>query len=227
MTREGFDPAVVRDAYDAIAPEYAGKFGDDLEGLELDRELLGSVAATAGGGLVLDVGCGPAQAGGYLAAQGSRVLGLDLSAGMLASAVARLGALGFRGARADLRQLPLPSRSCAGAASLYVLHHLPREDLPTALSEFGRVLAPGAMLLLATHEGTGEFVADGHPDIRGTLYTGQELTDALTRAGFGSVQIRHRDPLPHERQSDRVYATAVVPTEPNALTSPRSSYSAG
>ena len=28
MAREGFDPAVVRDAYDAIAPQ---KFGGDLE----------------------------------------------------------------------------------------------------------------------------------------------------------------------------------------------------
>jgi len=210
MTRDGFDPAVVRDAYDAIAPEYAEKFGGDLERLELDRALLDFLAATAAGGLVLDAGCGPAQAGGYLAARGCRVLGLDLSAGMLASAVARHGALGFRAARADLRQLPLPSRSCAGATSLYALHHLPREDLPTALSEFGRVLAPGAVLLLATHQGTGEFVAEGHPDIRGTLYTGEELADALTMAGFRSVRIRHRDPLPHERQSGRVYATAVA-----------------
>jgi uncharacterized protein len=210
MTREGFDPAVVRDAYDAIAPEYAEKFGGDLERLELDRELLDFLAATAAGGLVLDAGCGPAQAGGYLAAQGARVLGLDLSARMLASAVARHGALGFRAARADLRRLPLPSRSCAGATSFYVLHHLPREDLPTALSEFGRVLAPGAVLLLATHEGTGEFVAEGHPDIRGTLYSGQELADALTSAGLRSVQIRKRDPLPHERQSGRLYATAVA-----------------
>jgi SAM-dependent methyltransferase len=210
MTGEGFDPAVVRDAYDAIAPEYAAKFGGDLERLELDRALLDFLAATAAGGLVLDVGCGPAQAGGYLAAHGSRVLGLDLSGRMLASAVARHGALGFRGARADLRQLPLLSRSCAGATSFYALHHLPREDLPTALSEFGRVLAPGAVLLLATHEGTGEFAAEDRPDIRGTLYTGQELEDALTRVGFRSVQIRTRDPLPHERQSGRVYATAVA-----------------
>jgi SAM-dependent methyltransferase len=214
MAREGFDPAVVRDAYDAVAPQYAEQFGDDLERLELDRALLGFLAASAAGGPVLDAGCGPAQAGGYLAARGARVLGLDLSARMLASAVARHGALGLRAARADLRQLPLASRSCAGAVSLYALHHLPREDLPATLSEFGRVLAPGAVLLLATHEGTGEFVADGHPDIRGTLYTGQELADALTRAGFSSVQIRTRDPLPHERQSGRLYATAVIPQIP-------------
>ena len=210
MTREGFDPAVVRDAYDAIAPEYAEKFGGDLERLELDRALLDFLAATAAGGLVLDAGCGPAQAGGYLAARGCRVLGLDLSAGMLASAVAQHGALGFRAARADLRQLPLPRRACAGATSFYALHHLPREDLLAALSEFGRVLAPGAVLLLATHEGTGEFVAEGNPDIRGTLYTGEELADALTKAGFRSVQIRQRDPLPHERQSGRLYATSVA-----------------
>jgi len=203
MTREGFDPVVVRDAYDAVAPEYAQKFGGDLERLELDRALLDFLAATADGGLVLDAGCGPGQAAGYLAAQGSRVLGLDLSGGMLASAVAQHGALGFRAAQADLRHLPLLSRSCAGAASFYVLHHLPRADLPAALNEFGRVLAPGAVLLLATHEGTGEFVAKDNPDIRGTLY-------ALTQAGFRSVQIRERDPLPHERQSGRLYATAVA-----------------
>jgi SAM-dependent methyltransferase len=210
MAADGFDPAVLRHAYDAIAPEYAAKFGGDLDRLDLDRELLDFVAATAADGLVLDVGCGPAQAGGYLAGRGTRVLGLDLSAGMTAAAVDRYGNLGLLAARADMRQLPLRSRSCAGAASFYALHHLPRGDLPAVLGEFGRVLAPGAVLLLATHEGTGEFVADGHPDIKGTLYTGAELELALTAAGFRSVQVRRRDPLPHERQSGRIYVTAVA-----------------
>jgi SAM-dependent methyltransferase len=212
MPSEGFDPAAVRDAYDAIAAQYAAEFGDDLEhlDLDLDRALLDFIEATAAGGLVIDVGCGPAQAGGYLATRGVRVLGLDLSAGMLASAVARYGGLGFRAARADVRQLPLCSRCCAGATSFYTLHHLPREHLPTALREFHRVLAPGAVLLAATHEGTGEFVADGHPDIRGTLYTGPELEQALTGAGFRDVQVHSRAPLPHERQSGRVYVTAVA-----------------
>jgi SAM-dependent methyltransferase len=209
MAADGFDPAVLRDTYDAIAPEYAATFGGDLDRLDLDRELLDFVAATSAGGLVLDVGCGPAQAGGYLAGRGTRVLGLDLSAGMTAAATARYGSLGLLAARADMRQLPLCGRCCAGAVSFYALHHLPRGDLPTVLGEFGRVLAPGAVLLLATHEGTGEFVAYGHPDIKGTLYTGQELEVALTEAGFRSVRLRRRDPLPHERQSGRVYVTAV------------------
>jgi SAM-dependent methyltransferase len=210
MAADGFDPAVLRDAYDAIAPEYAATFGGDLDQLDLDRRLLDFVAATAADGLVLDVGCGPAQAGGYLAGRGTRVLGLDLSAGMTAAAADRYGSLGLVAARADMRRLPLCGRSCGGAASFYALHHLPRGELPAVLGEFGRVLAPGAVLLLATHEGTGEFVADGHPDIKGTLYTGEELERALTRAGFRCVQAHRRDPLPHERQSDRVYVTAVA-----------------
>jgi hypothetical protein len=31
MTRDGFDPAVLRAAYDAVAPEYAQTFGSDLD----------------------------------------------------------------------------------------------------------------------------------------------------------------------------------------------------
>jgi SAM-dependent methyltransferase len=203
MASDGFDPKVLRDAYDAIAPEYAAKFGGDLDQLDLDRALLDFVAAT-------DVGCGPAQAGGYLAAGGTRVLGLDLSAAMAAAALDGYGSLGLLAARADMRQLPLPAGSCAGAASFCALHHLPRGDLPAMLAEFGRVLAPGAVLLLATHEGTGEFAAEDRPDIKGTLYTGEELESALTRTGFRCVQLHRRDPLPHERQSPRVYVTAVA-----------------
>jgi SAM-dependent methyltransferase len=210
MAADGFDPTVLRDTYDAIAPEYAAKFGGDLDQLDLDRTLLDFVAATAADGLVLDVGCGPAQAGGYLAGRGTRVLGLDLSAGMITAAMDRYGSVGLMAARADMRGLPLCGRSCAGAASFYALHHLPRGDLPAVLGEFGRVLAPGAVLLVATHEGTGEFVADGHPDIKGTLYTGEELELALTGADFRCVQVHRRDPLPHERQSGRVYVTTVA-----------------
>jgi hypothetical protein len=45
MTRDGFDPVVLRAAYDAAAPEYARAFGDDLDHLPLDTELLGWLAA--------------------------------------------------------------------------------------------------------------------------------------------------------------------------------------
>jgi hypothetical protein len=49
MAHGGFDPVVLRDAYDAVAAEYAQKFGDDLDHLLLDTELLGRLAAAADG----------------------------------------------------------------------------------------------------------------------------------------------------------------------------------
>ena len=189
--------------------QYAQKFGDDLDHLPLDTELLGRLAIAAGGGPVLDIGCGPAQAGGFLAARGTRVLGLDLSAGMLATAAARWGGLGLGVACGDLRRLPVRDACCAGVTSFYVLHHVPREDLATALREIRRVLRPGGGLLLATHEGVGEFIANDDLGIQGTLYRRVELERAVAGAGFGKVRVRNRDPLPHERQSGRLYVTAT------------------
>jgi SAM-dependent methyltransferase len=211
---EGFDPRVIGDAYDAVAGEYAGKFGSDLESLPLDRELLDSVRLRAGGaGPVLDVGCGPAQAAAYLAATGARVLGIDVAPGMLGAASIRHAGLRLAGVlglvAADMRALPVADGSCAGAVSLYALHHLPRAELAAVLREFRRVLAPAGTLLLATHAGAGEF-ATANPRIMGTRYTGGELRQSLARASFRADAIRQRDPLPHEMQSGRVYVLATA-----------------
>jgi SAM-dependent methyltransferase len=102
---------VIGDAYDRVAAEYAAKFAGDLDGLPLDRELLDSIWRQApGGGPVLDIGCGPAQAGAYLAARGARVLGMDIAPGMLAAASGRQAGLrraGLLGLVAgDMRALP-------------------------------------------------------------------------------------------------------------------------
>jgi SAM-dependent methyltransferase len=107
----GFDRRVIGDAYDRVAAEYAAKFAGDLDGLPLDRELLDSIWRQApGGGPVLDIGCGPAQAGAYLAARGARVLGMDIAPGMLAAASGRQAGLrraGLLGLVAgDMRALP-------------------------------------------------------------------------------------------------------------------------
>jgi SAM-dependent methyltransferase len=211
---EGFDPRVIGDAYDEAAADYAEKFGSDLERLRLDRELLGSVRLRARGrGPVLDIGCGPAQAAAYLAASGARVLGLDLAPGMLRAAAGRhasllrAGALGL--AAADMRALPVADGSCAAVVSLYTLHHLPRADLGAVLREFRRVLATAGALLLATHEGAGEF-ATANPRITGTRYTGDELRQSLIRESFLVEAIRQRDPLPNEMASGRVYVLATA-----------------
>jgi len=82
------------------------------------------------------------ELGGY-----DRVVVLDYSRTMLRDAQARLGT----GERyiyvaADIYHLPLADGSCDAAAMERVIHHM--ADVPAALAEIRRVLAPGAPFVL-------------------------------------------------------------------------------
>jgi SAM-dependent methyltransferase len=201
----GFDPQVVRGAYDSIAAEYAATFGEDLDRVEVDRRLLSAVAEDAvGRGQVLDIGCGPAQASRYLATRDVDPIGVDFAAAMLHTA--REAVPGLPVLAADLRALPVRTGSVAGAVAFYVLQHLPRTELQDALREVRRVLMVGGPLLIAVHAGEGEF----HPasDITATRYTAEECTAHLVGASFRVQSVHHREPLPHERPADRLYVLA-------------------
>jgi SAM-dependent methyltransferase len=49
---------------------------------------------------------------------------------------------------ADMRKLPFPDASFDAIVSTYAIDHLPRNDIPGALSEAARVLRPGGEFLL-------------------------------------------------------------------------------
>ena len=207
-----FDPAAVRAAYGAAARDYAVEFGADLDRLPVDRAVLDAAAERlAGRAPVLDLGCGPAQVGGYLAARGVSVTGIDLAPEMLG--VAQLRGVPVRLAGADLRALPIRSRSCSGVVAFYSIQHLPRPDLGGALVELARVLERGGTLVLAAHLGAGEITVSellGHTfePMGGTFYAEGELERAVTAASFVVDDIRVREALPHEHPSRRVYLTA-------------------
>ncbi len=216
-----FSPRVVGSAYDAVAHDYARAFGDELEDLPLDREVLDlgfglAMTATAAGrapgdSWVLEAGCGPAPAAGHLAGRASRVLGLDLSATMLAVAGARNPTL--RRAQGDLRDLPLRDGSCSLVVAYYLVQHVPRGELGAVLTELGRVLDPQGVLALAAHLGEGDVYVDellGHrvETFGGTLYRRDELLEGLGVAGFDIELERQRPPLAHEFDSQRLYVVA-------------------
>jgi SAM-dependent methyltransferase len=222
-------------AYDVAAATYADRFAGELAGKPLDRQLLDQFArGVAGQGPVWDVGCGAAgHITRFLADQGVEVIGSDISPGVVAEARRRQPDLDFR--VADLRRLPVPDGSLAGILAFYSLIHLPRPQLPVALAEFRRALAPAGALLVAMHSATtwspeagfgpddgeaGEIVeaeAFGHPvELRVTLIYPAELTRMAGEAGLPSVTCCERAPYPGEYPTRRAYAWSG-PDEPEHL----------
>lgn len=89
---------------------------------------------------VLDLGCGKGRFAGPLARQGAKVMGVDLSAGMLAQGE------GFARVRGTGRSLPFADATFDALISVEVFEHL--ADRGEVLSECRRVLRPGGVLVV-------------------------------------------------------------------------------
>jgi SAM-dependent methyltransferase len=143
----------IRAAYDAIAPRFAATY----TGLPAALEALAPTFLASAGPvpLVLDVGCGAGRDMAWLEGRGAEVVGVDLSAGMLAQARSRTGVRGLL-VQMDMRNLAFAARSATGVWCVASLLHLPKAEVSSALGEMARVLRPGGALLLSLQEGEGE-----------------------------------------------------------------------
>jgi ubiquinone/menaquinone biosynthesis C-methylase UbiE len=170
--------------------------------IDLVASVLG-LAGLDGTETIADVGCGNGMylAGLARSGHGGRVLGVDLSPGMLAAA--RAAAPGASLAVGDAAALPLADGTADLTLAPHMLYHVP--DPRAAVAELRRVTRPGGQLLVvlngtdhlaelrglvaATAEAAGEpvtgIVADYEASFRAvTLDTGAEL---LAEA-FSSVE---------------------------------------
>lgn len=94
--------------------------------------------------LVVDVGCGDGQYLGELARRGHRghLIGIDVSAGMLARVPRRAGRL-----VADAQALPLAGVVADLTLAMHMLYHVPGKQ--TAAGELRRVTTPAGHLVVA------------------------------------------------------------------------------
>jgi hypothetical protein len=81
------------------------------------------------------------------------------------------------------------------------------------LAEIRRILKPAGLFVVATHLGesevyTSEFLGHQIQTVGGTLYSEEEVLDKIQSQSFVVEDVRHRDPLPHEHQSQRLYVTS-------------------
>jgi SAM-dependent methyltransferase len=137
------DPGVgrrLRTAYGLAAGRYARWVAPSFR--PLARELLALPRPPADPGLDVGSGTGAALAEWRRLVPGASLLAVDLTAEMLYRSTAT-----WRAA-ADAAALPLLDASFRTVISVFALHHLP--DPGAALREWGRVLASGGELRLAT-----------------------------------------------------------------------------
>ncbi len=201
--------------YDTVAAGYAKKFLEELSHKPFDRALLNRFAAvtmdaSSAAAPVCDLGCGPGHIGGYLAAQGVRVIGVDLLAGMIAQARLAFPQIDF--SQGDMTALEQPDGAFTGIACFYAIIHLPRSRVPMALAEMHRTLAEKGELLLAAHGGAGSLHADEmleHPvSLDATLFELEELTALVEAAGFTIREAHEREPYEDELATPRLYVWA-------------------
>jgi len=124
--------------------------------LAVSGTALSDVAGPESAVTVVDVGCGNGLYLAELARRGfaGRVVGADLSIGMLSAARQLVGAvteLGPAGwalglANADVTALPFPGGSVDLTLAMHMLYHVP--DWPVAVRELHRVTKPGGRVVI-------------------------------------------------------------------------------
>jgi len=134
--------ARVRSMFDAIAPRYDLVNRLMTFGLEPSwrRDTVAALALPPGS-LLLDIACGTGDLSRLAARSHYRVIGADLSAGMLAANHSGAPLL-----QADCSQLPFPDGAFDGFVCGYALRNF--TDLAGSLAETARVLRPGGRLAI-------------------------------------------------------------------------------
>jgi ubiquinone/menaquinone biosynthesis C-methylase UbiE len=146
--------ADTRDSYDTVAVSYADRLRGVVEKkpyLLAALALFADMVHTAGGGPVVDVGCGPGHITAHLRELGVDAFGIDLSPGMID--VARRDHPGLRFEVGSMTDLHLADASATALLAFWSLIHVPDDAIPAVFGHFRRVVRPGGPLLLGFHVG--------------------------------------------------------------------------
>jgi ubiquinone/menaquinone biosynthesis C-methylase UbiE len=176
------NPAFLRDVQyrtDANLAARQSIYAYQLPRIDLPARVL-DLAAPAPGEIVADVGCGNGAYLAELARRGfaGRVLGLDLSTGMLAAARERLTSVAASGVAligADATALPLPDGVADLTLAMHMLYHVP--DPSQAVRELRRVTRPGGRVVI---------VLNGRDHLR-------QLRDAVAAARADGIMRSQRE----------------------------------
>lgn len=176
------DAAATARAFDALGLDYERAFADrSAHHAALDR----LTTRLAPAGRVLDLGCGTGHpTATHLAAAGHDVVGIDVSATMIALARDRVPVGRFE--QVDMRSYTAPAGSFDAVCSFFSLVSLTRAESVALLERLVGWLVPGGRLALGTvpadlEQVTIDFL--GHP-LRVSSFPTDDLLAHLERAGL-------------------------------------------
>lgn len=170
-------PVTTAEGYDAWSRHYDEP--NDL--VEAEQPVVWQILDELPAGVALDAACGTGRHAAHLAERGHAVIGVDISAGMLAAAKAKVPGADFH--QADLSQLPIPDQHVDLVVCALALTHVP--ELAPVLAEFARILRPGGHLV----------ISDSRMDY--------PVVEALPDGGYGY--------MPHYMRATSEYLTCAIP----------------
>ncbi|MGI9646741.1 MAG: class I SAM-dependent methyltransferase [Ilumatobacteraceae bacterium] len=136
-------------SFDRVADHYDETRGGERRG----DQVAAAIAPWVPEGRVVELGVGTGVVALGLRTRGHGVVGLDLSAGMMRTAVGRLGP---RVAQADIDVLPVPDDSVDCAVFVWVLHLV--ADSAATMREAARVVRQGGRVIAVSAD------PEHHPD---------------------------------------------------------------
>ncbi|MGW0630427.1 class I SAM-dependent DNA methyltransferase [Streptomyces sp. NPDC002758] len=177
------------EAFDALGNRYDEAF-PHKEGQVAAAEWL--VESLPAGSRVLDLGCGTGlPTARRLADSGLKVVGVDLSGGMVA--LARENVPGAEFHQVDIADLrpggPQDLGRFDGVAAFFSLLMLPRAEIPLALRTVHHLLVPGGLFVLSMVEADLDNFAIPFigTTVRVSGYLRDDLRDVVEKAGFEIV----------------------------------------
>jgi SAM-dependent methyltransferase len=180
---------IMRVDYDTISAVYDGARSVNAELAETVRR----EARIGSGARVLDIGCGTGNIEAALAKMiDLKVVGVDLSLGMLGKARSKVSDAGW--VQADCTNLPLKDDVFDSAFMLYMVHYL--KDFRPVIENVHHVLRSGRLVILtASHEQIeNSFMSGFFPSLapidKSRFHAIDSILEAMRTAGFSDVKSR-------------------------------------
>ncbi|WP_229074586.1 class I SAM-dependent methyltransferase [Actinoplanes sp. DH11] len=198
------------EVFDQLAEKYQGEHSHNPFQAALTERISDLLPA---GSSVLDLGCGTGvPTAKTLTDSGHRVVGVDISAGMLTAARSQVPAAEF--VQGDFAELPADFGSFQAVTAFFSLLMLSKARIETTLRKVAGWLTPGGYVAI----GMVNFDADSVPveflgmPVRVSGYPQPDLTALLERTGFTVLSIETVDFTPAGGPPEsQIFALAQLP----------------